>query len=328
MFHDESTQVVRRNKGRRLADSEPVDTLDADAASSGQTIAQASSSSQTKLTDFVMYQPLDELGVSYFMATYVGEDPAISQLYYVPDFYAKVGYRNPGLQQCITAAGLAGYAKTTRRKELVTVATKNYVSAIQGINAALSDPKTASQDSTLLSIIMAIMYEVLIIPRIAGMQNCSKHIDGAVSVALMNPGNGKQTDVKRKLLTSLIQSVILNSWIQHIPLPANFGQLKKQVGNRINPDSVHGNFLDIIMELVEFRQSLRSESYRRPIAIVKQALAIDDSLRRFSQTMPEDGRFKAFRVIHQDIARLAFNGYFHGIVTTLLPYATKILLTS
>jgi hypothetical protein len=328
MFHDESTQVVRRNKGRRVTNSEPADTVDIGATSSEQTAAQETPSLPIKLTDFVMYQPLDELGISYFMATYVGEDPAVSQLYYLPDFYAKIGYANPGLKQCITAAGLAGYAKTARRRDLVDAATKSYVSAIRGINIALSDPKTASQDSTLMSIIMAIMYEVLIIPRIAGMQNCSKHINGAVSVALMNSGKGKQTDIKRKLLTSLVQSVILNCWIQHAPLPDNFGQLKKQVGNRINPDSVHGNFLDIILELVEFRQSLQNESHRRPIAIVKQALAIDDSLRRFSQTMPEDGRFKAFRVIHQGIEHLAFNGYFHGMLSTLLPYTVMTLLTS
>lgn len=315
MFHDESTKVVRRNKGLRMANSGPADALNTGAASSVETAAQATLSTPIKLTDFVMYQPLDELGVSYFMATYVGEDPAVAQLFYVPDFYAKIGYANPGLQQCITAAGLAGYAKSARRKELIDAATKSYVGAIRGINTALSDPKTASQDSTLMSIIMAIMFEVLIIPRIEGMQNCSKHIDGAVSLALLNLKKGKQTDITRKLLTTLTQCVVLNCWIQHVPLPSNFGQLKKQVGNRINPDSVHGNFLDIVMELVEFRQSLQSGSYRRPIAIVKQALALDDSLRRFSQTMPEDGRFRGFRVTHQDVTHLAFDGYFHGMIS-------------
>lgn len=37
-----------------------------------------------QLTDFVLYQLLDDLGLSLFMSTYVEDNPAVSQLYYLP----------------------------------------------------------------------------------------------------------------------------------------------------------------------------------------------------------------------------------------------------
>lgn len=204
MFHDESKQVARRNKNRMTGYSAQEAT---GSSPRGQLIKQSASAMPVKLTDFVLYQPLDDIGVSFFMSTYVGEDPAVSQLYYLPKFYAKTGYTHPGLQKSIIAAGLAGYAKIARRKEITNSATRHYVAAIQGINAALSDPTTAVQDSTLMSIIMAAMFEILIIPRMGGTQNCSKHLEGAVSVALLKMKHGDQSDVTHNLLTTLVQSV-------------------------------------------------------------------------------------------------------------------------
>jgi hypothetical protein len=54
---------------------------------------------------------------------------------------------------------------------------------------------------------MAAMFEILIIPRMDGTNNCSKHLDGAVSVALLKLKHGGQTNVTHNLLTTLVQSV-------------------------------------------------------------------------------------------------------------------------
>jgi len=190
---------------------------------------RAAAAAPVKLTDFVLYQPLDDLGVNFFMSTYVGDDPSVSQLYYLPKLFAQTGSSNPALRQSITAAGLAGYAKTARRNDVKITATRLYVSAIQSINAAISDPTTVVQDATLMSIVMAAMFEVLVIPRLSDMQNCSKHLDGAVAVALMMLKQKKQTDVTYKLIAMSMQSMIISSWISHLPLPANFMELKRRL---------------------------------------------------------------------------------------------------
>ncbi|KAH7083584.1 hypothetical protein FB567DRAFT_87865 [Paraphoma chrysanthemicola] len=308
MFHDESKQIARRNKDRTTGKTNEEAT---GSNSRGQLIKRTAKVMPVKLTDFVLYQPLDDIGVSFFMSTYVGEDPAISQLYYLPKFYAKTGYAHVGLQKSIIAAGLAGYAKIARRKEITNSATKHYVAAIQGINAALSDPTTAAQDSTLLSIIMAAMFEILIIPRLGGTQNCSKHLEGAVSVALLRLKHGGQTDVTHNLLTTLVQSIIINCWISHVPLPRNFVELDKQLVRRKDVSSIHSQFLDIVLELVRFREDLQNNTLRHPMTIIHRALAIDKLLVEFAEDLPPQAQFRVCKISSKSVQELAYEGYFH-----------------
>lgn len=322
MFHDESTQIVQKNKGRVASDTQLTSSRRPGSSSSKDGHSRATTTSPVKLTDIVMYQPLDELGVHFFMSNYVGEDPTTSQLYYLPSFFAKTGYANPGLQQSITAAGLAGYAKTSRRRDMIDLATKHYVDAVQGINTALSDPKTAGHDTTLMCIILAAMFEIMIIPRGSGMQNCTKHLHGAVVVAFLNLEKGKPSEVMRKLLTTLVQSVIINCWIQNIPLPPRFQELKKLVDEKINSNPTHGSFLDIIMELVQLRHDLKSGHYENPTAIIRKALEIDKMLSGFAQNMPPQARFDSFRVSNEYVQHLAFQGYYHSALH-YYPYSLR-----
>lgn len=310
MFHDETKQITRRNKGHVFQSAEMQ--VVSGSRSSEQALISAAAARPMSLVDFVMYQPVDDVGVSFFMSTYVGEDPAVSQLHYLPKFYAKTGYANPGLQQSIIAAGLAGYAKNNRRGELTEAATKHYLAAIQGINAALSDPKTAVQEATLLAIVMAAMFEVLILPRLADMGNCSKHLEGAVTVALMILKQRKPNDITRTLITTCAQSVIINSWISYVPLPRNFLEMKRRLGKTSESQSIHGKFLDIVMELILFREALQTGTLNHPTTIAKRALAVDAALAKFAEEMPLNGRFQAFRVRGQYPEQAGYQGYYHG----------------
>jgi hypothetical protein len=309
MFHDESKQVARKNK-KRFSDSAKTQAVGD--GSSELAVAAVS----VKLTDFILYQPLNDLGLNYFMSTYVGDDPAVSQFHYLPKLYAKTGYANLSLQQIIVATGLAGYAKTARRQDVSDTATKYYVAAIQGINAALSDPKTAVQDTTLTSIIMAAMYEVITVPRLSNMQNCSKHLEGAIVVALMSLAQKKATDVTEKLLATLVDVVIINSWISHTPLPRRLTELKQRVGKRLYPDSLHGNFLDLVMQVLQFKEALHTKTYKTPVAIIKQALAIENNLETFAQNMPTHAHYQEFKIPLKSAGQLAYAGYYHGLSTT------------
>lgn len=276
-----------------------------------QAVISVATNTPMKLVDFVLYQPMADLGVNYFMSTYVGEDPTVSQLFYLPNFYAKTGYSNPALQQSITAAGLAGYAKTARQKEVSNAALKRYVQAIQAINTALSDSKSAMHDSTLLAIMMLSMFEVLIMPRMSDMQNCAKHLVGAVSYALLMLQHKKPGEVTLRIITTLTQSVIISTWISHTPLPPNFVELKTELDKHFVPISIHGRFLDIVMELNHFRQALQLGTYKQPTDIIKHALAIDNSLDRFSNTMPPHAIFEAVWLTGQVAEKLAYRGYYH-----------------
>jgi hypothetical protein len=309
MFHDESNQVAHKNK------SHVSDNAKARVVSNVSSVLAGTAVSM-KLTDFILYQPLDDLGLNFFMSTYVCDDPAVSQFHYLPKLYAKTGYANLSLRQSIIAIGLAGYAKTCHRQDVTDAATKYYVAAIRGINAAISDPEAAVQDATLASIIMAAMYEVLAVRRLANMKNCSNHLEGAIVVGLMSLAQKKATNVTKKLIATLVDTVIVNSWISHIPLPPRLTELKQQVGKPLCSSSLHGDFLDLIMEVLQFKEALHTKTYKTPMAIIKQALAIENKLETFAQNIPPHARYQAFKIPPQSAGQLAYVGYYHGMSAT------------
>jgi hypothetical protein len=195
-------------------------------------------------------------------------------LYYLPSFYAKAGSSNPALKQCVTAVGLVGYANVSRRKDMINMAANTYGAAIRSINAALMDPKNAVQNSTLTSIYLAAIFEAIVVPRKAGMDNCCRHLTGAVTVASLMLRQDGPSEVTRNLLIALVKTVILNCWIQHVPLPPNFIEVKKLVEKKTSLYSEYDAFLDILMELVRFREELRNGKYCDPTAIIQHAAPV------------------------------------------------------
>lgn len=114
MFFDESESITQKNEprvaqGNSVADSTSLD-LD---QSSAILVRSASTTPPVTLTDFVLYQPMEDVGLNFFMSHYIGNDPSVSILHYLPDFYSKSGYANSGLQYTLTATGLAGVRTRT-----------------------------------------------------------------------------------------------------------------------------------------------------------------------------------------------------------------------
>jgi hypothetical protein len=182
MFHDESTRVVSQHQSRRGSSSAIPNTQIGSKAVVKRASTQIGSTTRFKLTGFVMYQPLDDLGANFFMSNFVVPDPAMSLLNYLPGFYAKTGFANSALSQMVTAVGLVGLANRSRSNDMRNVAANNYGAAIRSINAALLNPKYAAQDSILASIYLAAMFEALIMGRNVIIDNACTHLAGAVSV--------------------------------------------------------------------------------------------------------------------------------------------------
>ena len=175
LFHDESAKVVRKSMNQ---------TSKSFTASEDKVIVR--NPAHMDPTNVIAYQPWDDLGIKFFMSNYIGTDPAVSQLHYLPDFYSKSGYTTSALRRTIIASGLAGYARTAGRIDLVEQSTRTYVAAIRDINQTLSSPQAAVHDTTLMAIMMAAMFETMLVSQESGMPNVSKHLEGAMSVAYLS----------------------------------------------------------------------------------------------------------------------------------------------
>ncbi|KAG9191372.1 hypothetical protein G6011_09460 [Alternaria panax] len=258
-----------------------------------------------------MYQPPNELGVNYFMSNFIVDDPAMALLHYLPDFYTRTGHSDPALRKICAAVGLVGLVNKAHNKDMFRVAANNYGAAIRAINTALLCPKKAVNDCIVASVYLAAMFEALIIPRPAGMDNASTHLAGAVSVAHLVLKQQKQTEITYQLCNTIIKTVIMNSWIQEVPLPPNFFEFKRLVEKKAERVSVHDSFLDIIMNLIQLKQEYQNAANRDPMAMIQRALAIDANLDEYARDLAQKAPFETYQLSNADDSRLAHKGYYH-----------------
>jgi hypothetical protein len=314
MFFDESQKVVEKSRSGTASSPEASSSEDQPQPTK-RLVSQRRAKPKIQLNDVIFYQPLDGLALNFFMATYVGNDQINSQFDYLPELYGRHGSSHSALQETIKAVGLAGYAKASRRPEIIQPATKSYVAAIKEVNAALSDPNLVQQDMTLASVLLLAMFEVMVMPQNRGLENLTKHLKGATSLAAMQMKKQQQGVYSRKLMRSLCQSCIMNCWIQNIPLSDEFVAFKEQLGRDSDDVDYHYDFLDVLILLIKFRHAMESNIYDSPSAIIAQATALDGRLKRFMDNMPPDGRFKSVRRFTSARTstddQLTYQGYFH-----------------
>ncbi|KAF2871548.1 hypothetical protein BDV95DRAFT_572258 [Massariosphaeria phaeospora] len=318
MFFDESSKVAKKSKSRaaRLAESDShSSSSDPDDLEDQAPVLRIvpEYAAPIRLTDMVLYQPLGDLAVNFFMTNYVS-DPLTSQFDYLPAIFFRGSSSSSysELQQIVKAVGLAGYAQATQHHELINSAMKSYVNAIRQVNLILSDPKAAGHDSTLITVMLLAMFEVMILPRTTGLENLTKHMDGAISIATMRLKQQSLTAVGRKLLGNIAQVVVMNSWIQNIPLPPDFINIKNQLDKMENRSSVHATFLDIVTELLQFREALlKKNKYHSPAAVIEEAAIIDEGVKIFMEdVLPMRAHFRGVHA-STDEAELSYNGYYH-----------------
>lgn len=312
MFLDESSRVVTQNRGRISARKMFLDDEHASKMLVQRPKNQQPPESPLRLAGFVMYQPLDDLGVNFFMNNFIVDDPNMSLIHYLPGYYARSGFSGPALRQMCAAVGLVSLANKSHRKDMLDVATNNYATAIRVINAALLCPKKAAQDSILASIFMAAMFEALIIPRHIGMDNCCTHLAGAVSVAHLILKQERHTDVTLQQCTALVKTVIMNCWVQQISLPPNFSEFKNLVEKKAARISVHDMFLNIVMELLQFKKDIQNSMQDDPAAIIGKALNIDTSLEDFALILDRQIPFESIHLPAGESEHLAYKGYYHS----------------
>ncbi|KAF2011397.1 hypothetical protein BU24DRAFT_495587 [Aaosphaeria arxii CBS 175.79] len=318
MFFDESEEVAKRSQSGTAT---PPDHKVHGAGSSSSDLVISPTTAPTIFPANVLEQT-DDLGLNFFMANYVGSDSINSQFIYLPEYYAQSGYKKSDLCNGIQAVGLVGYARATGRSELVEPATRRYITVIKSVNKALSEANAAQNDSLLLTILFLAMFEVMVRPHGIGLQNVTKHLNGALSMALLRLKEGQQTPLGRKVFGSLYQSLIMNCWIQNIPLPADIPTIKRHMDR----NSMHSDFLEVVMMMMRFRHDQETEQRDVPSSEIAKALALDQKLRSFTQSMPREGQYKTISMEIEN--QLVFDRIYHVYPTNFTAHLWNNIRTS
>ncbi|KAF2678572.1 hypothetical protein K458DRAFT_137136 [Lentithecium fluviatile CBS 122367] len=291
VIFDQTLQIARKNKTRGRASTSPSSAFTSSPSPSTdpEVVAQRCDARVVQPDGFMYQCILEDLAINHFMNNHVGYDSNSSQFGYLPEYYSHGGFNYTELQQSLKAVGLAGYARLTGRADLLYPATKSYVAAVRSVNNAMSGPNLADREATLMSVMLLSVFEVLIVPRVSGLENLTNHLKGAMSIASIAVKTANLTEIYRKLLGTVVQAVAIAFWTQNEPLPHDFFLLKAEA--YFHPYSIHARFVHLIVDLMRFRAGLAGGQFLSPRAACVEAQRLDASLGRFAEGLSRHAPF-------------------------------------
>jgi len=159
-------------------------------------------------------QPIEDIAVSHFMATYV---PG-SHFDYLPTMYAELS-SDTALSATVYAASLATLARNSGQVDLRRSARCEYIQAILKTNVALADPITAIEDSTLVAVLLLSLFEVVAWLGSRTPDSFRTHTRGALALIKLRGRQQFFTPVGRQLFVQVASIISVHSLQKKTPLP-------------------------------------------------------------------------------------------------------------
>jgi hypothetical protein len=228
---------------------------------------------------------LELLATNFFITNYVGADAVQSQFEFLPDFLLGSLPSTPAFC-CIEAVGLAGYAVLHRAAELLGVARRTYGKALRLVNEAISSVAIAVQDTSLVSVMVLGMFELISSPSQQALETYSRHLGGAVKICALRGRDQFRSPLGRKLFQQVMLNAQLDSVLSCASLPPELIELKRQYNESVSTIDPRAAFADLMARWNAFFALMRSGGLATPQDTINAALAIDHDLAAFTPSLP------------------------------------------
>ncbi|KAL1894923.1 hypothetical protein Sste5346_005610 [Sporothrix stenoceras] len=251
-----------------------------------------------------------ERGTAFFFSRYVTMDENAShqRFDFLYDIWkpGSLTAERPldGVMASMTAVGLVGISQLTHSEEIIDSARKSYGTALCLTNIALKDPEEAIKDTTMLSILILGVFEMMAEPGLKTMKTWHDHINGAVELAKLRGVSQFRTRAGIRMFNMLCESVTISCMQRQVPMPPALVALQSELLSTTTAVVEHepGGFDGInlwkpIYKLLQARHDVRSTNLSNNL---DELLArMEDIEAEFDQTIssfPPDCYYKVFKV--------------------------------
>ena len=246
-----------------------------------------------------------ERGTAYFFSRYVtiDENTCHQRFDFVYDVW-KPGSLLPerqvdGVLASMTAVGLMGLANMTRSSELMEDARKSYGTALRLTNYALKNPAEAIKDTTMLSVLILGLFEMMTenTPRTA--QAFQEHVNGAAALAKLRGVNQFRTAAGMKMFLMLTQRVMISCIQRELPMPETLIKLRTEMGKFLDANDPTWQIANPIYQVLQIRYDIKSGALTDPEVIIGRLVGIEDEFEKLVGRFPKSWHYKSFRVPRQ-----------------------------
>ena len=244
--------------------------------------------------------------MSFFLSKYI---PG-SSFDYLPSFYTPYTDQEEQLSASIRAVALASLSNELESLEIFKEARKCYVHAIQATNTALQDPIRAKKDSTLLTVILLSLYEVIICTTQPTLCLWESHINGAMALIRLRGRQQMQSQLSLKLLSQATSSAVISAHRNMAEVPMETISLVTHGLQYASKNDLSWSFKLISFRSANLHAAIKDGRLSDPDLIVAAAMKLDHELVAFSKTLPPSWRFEVHFVKEAD-PTLVYEGCYH-----------------
>ena len=222
---------------------------------------------------------------------------------------------SPGAQalgHSIQALGLMGLSRSQNAPQLSQQSESQCLEAVRDINAALQDSKTATQDSTLLAVLILASYETMSTnDERATLTAWSNHVKGAAALLVARgPEQLKSPDGLRLFIQA--STAVVASCIYHQePIDSALKELYAEAKQHADLIGPAWQLFEHKLLFADFFGRYHQKIITDPILIIQEATELDSKIASIGITLQQTGGY-AFEItqIPEPIALIPL-GYYH-----------------
>ena len=318
MFRDQSSNVIRKAKAAEAKKSTSPPRQSPRTTPESRSISEPTEElelvSQRWDPIFSIAPTVDERATCYFVFHYlVGiQAPSRGVLDNLLLLY-QTGSIDENLLTAVKAISYASYAHHMQSPELKDVSRYQYTKSVKMTNKALQSNFDAAKDSTLMSVMILGMYEIITGRTQRSLEAWMEHVRGSAALIRMRGEEQLKTPQGRRLF---IQASIgiLSSCVQlNVAVPRQVEELIRKIPQYLDTDDefVHISFgihLTLI-EINQYRAAVVKGKLADPHEILAKALELDAKLEHFLVNPPRELQYHTFEATSSN--DVAWRGKYH-----------------
>ncbi|PYH92854.1 hypothetical protein BO71DRAFT_12380 [Aspergillus ellipticus CBS 707.79] len=188
----------------------------------------------------------------------------------------------------IASVGLANLASRNQAPSLRLSARREYATAIQLTNAALRDPATVKEDTTLTAIVCLSLFEIIVCDREDSLESWVKHSQGVAALLELRGGEQLQRESGAWMFQVLRNEVLMGCLHKGIRFPPVLVEIPDQMAPRPEtyPFSTDGDrSMKIVAKFCDLQADVRAGTISDTKKVLSIALTIDSELEDFACNM-------------------------------------------
>ncbi|KAK5654127.1 hypothetical protein OQA88_7558 [Cercophora sp. LCS_1] len=255
-----------------------------------------------------------ERGTAYFFSRFVTmEETASHQKFdFLYQVWKPVQDREvDGVLASMTAVGLMGLATMTRSPEMMEAAQKSYGSALRLINHALENPSEAAKDTTMLSVLILGVFEMMTedLPRTRTIEAFQEHVNGAAALAIMRGTAQFGTSAGKRMFAMLCQRVVISCIQKAMPVPQPLVELFREMTRSSLPNDPAVWTTAFMFEVLQIRYDIKRGAVTDPELIIQTLIEVEERYETFLNQVPQRWQYRTFKLSRPHPA--VYNGFCH-----------------